>query len=71
MRKYTLKELQAMPTLVVGQADNLKIDDPEEGIRVWLSRCTVADGESYDHKVTVEERDLQGLWVEAYTYQAL
>lgn len=22
----------------------------------------------YDHKVTVEERDLQGVWVEAHTY---
>ena len=66
---YTLQELEAMPTLTVGQADNLKIEN--ETIRIWLSRCSVADGEPYDNKVTVEMYDdLHGEWYEHHSYQA-
>jgi hypothetical protein len=60
MRKYTAAELQAMPTLSTGQADDLKVDTGTE--RVWLSRCTVADGEPYDHKVTVESLEQSETW---------
>ena len=66
---YTLQELEAMPTLTVGQADNLKIEN--ETIRIWLSRCSVADGEPYDNKVTVEMYDNhEGKWYEDHSYQA-
>jgi hypothetical protein len=67
MDKYTLRELESLPTLSVGQADNLKVDSGRT--RVWLSRCTVEDGEPFDNAVTVEElRD--GRWVEVDRYQA-
>ena len=52
-RIYTLAELEAMPTITVGQADDLKVET--ENRRVWLSRCTVEDGEPYNNKVTVEK----------------
>ena len=58
MKKYSLKHLEAMPTLATGQADDLKIEilgSAGEGVRVWLSRCTVEDGEPYNNKVTVEK----------------
>lgn len=71
--KYTLAQLEAMPTLAQSQADDLKVDwsDGDEGLRIWLSRCTVQDGEPYDNKVTVEIRDPRGNWITAYEYQAL
>lgn len=52
-RIYTLKELQDLPTLAVGQVDDLKV--ATENRRVWLSRITKEDGEPYDNKVTVEK----------------
>lgn len=65
--RYTADELEEMPTLSVGQADDLKVDTGTE--RVWLSRCTVKDGEPYDRKVTVETRKADGSgWTER-TYQ--
>lgn len=66
--RYTLKELESMPTLSVGQADDLKVDTGDN--RVWLARTTVADGEPYNNKVTVEQY-INGRWVEVDQYQAL
>lgn len=66
-KRYTLAELKNLPTLSVGQADNLKVETETE--RIWLSRCTVEDGEPYDNKVTVEKfRD--GRWASVEEYQA-
>ena len=65
---YTLKELESLPTLSVGQAEDLKIEDGKT--RVWLSRCGVEDGEPYNNKVT-EEQYLNGRWVTARTYKAI
>ncbi len=65
--RYTAKYLESLPTLATGQADNLKIDDGN-GVRVWLSRCTVADGEPYDNKVT-HERLENGRWLETDVYE--
>jgi hypothetical protein len=63
-----LRYLKRLPTLCVGQADDLKIEDKGR-YRVWLSRCGVEDGEPYPNKVTVEVwRD--GEWVQERTYQA-
>lgn len=67
MKHYNLSELQQMPTLSVGQADNLKVDTGTE--RLWLSRCTVADGEPYNNKVTIEKL-INGVWTEVQTYPA-
>lgn len=57
---YTLAELQAMPTIAVGQNADLKLETPTR--RVWLSRMTVADGAPYPNQVTEEYRDPNGQW---------
>lgn len=63
-----LAELEALPTLCVGQADSLKIESDTE--RVWLSRCGIEDGEPWDHKVTVE-RLIAGSWIEVEHWEAI
>jgi hypothetical protein len=65
MRTYTAEELENLPTLATGQADNLKIDTGT--IRVWLCRCGIADGMPYDNAITVE-RLINGRWVEVDQY---
>lgn len=55
---HTAGELRDMPTLAVGQTDNLKIDNGD-GWRVWLARTTVEDGEPYDDRISVEHYDGQ------------
>ena len=65
---YTLKELKSLPTLSVGQAEDLKIETANR--RVWLSRCKKEDGEPYNNKVT-EEQYLDGRWVTARAYRAI
>ena len=65
--KYTLKQLKALPILATGQADDLKIETSDT--RVWLSRCTVEDGEPYNNKATVEKL-IDGRWDIVETYQA-
>lgn len=65
---YSLAELETRPTLATGQADDLKVEGV--GIRIWLSRCGIEDGEPCDNKVTIEEyRD--GRWTEVGWYEAL
>lgn len=61
----TAYELSKLPTLAVGQADNLKIDTGT--IRVWLCRCGVADGMPYNNGVTIETLD-DGRWIDVVTY---
>jgi len=65
---YPLAELEALPTITVGQADDLKVDDGD-GIRIWLSRCGVEDGEPCDNKVTIEQLCC-GNWIEVGWYEA-
>jgi hypothetical protein len=65
--RYSVEYLESLPTLHQGQADDCKLDDGET--RIWLSRCTVEDGEPYNNKVTVE-RLVDGRWVETETYPA-
>lgn len=46
-RKIKVSKLEKMPTLAVGQADDLKLEDVTRygvPVRVWLSRMTEADG---------------------------
>lgn len=63
----TLDELDEMPTLEQGQADDLKIATVDE--RVWLCRCGVEDGMPFDNAVTVEYL-LKGSWVEVAMWEA-
>ena len=65
-KRYTAAELERRKTLSTGQCDNLKIDTGST--RVWLSRCTTADGEPYDDKVSVEKLR-GGRWVVVDEYQ--
>jgi len=67
MRRYTLAELQAMPTLHVGHTDDLKVRG--DGVRVWLSRLTEAD-EAVTNEVTVQRLGPDGLWSNVDTYVA-
>lgn len=65
--KYNLQELECLPTLSTGQADDLKID--EGNTRVWLSRMTVEDGMEYNNQVSIEKLQ-NGRWNVVETYQA-
>lgn len=65
---FTLSQLVAMPTLCEAQADNLKWESG--AVRLWLSRCTVADGEPFDNAVTIEVRSDDGNWENAQRYPA-
>ncbi|MFA5937377.1 MAG: hypothetical protein WC822_05905 [Candidatus Paceibacterota bacterium] len=71
MKRYTTAELEAMPTLSVGQADNLKLvvedEDGTQRLRYWLSRCSVEDGEPFEHTVYVETPWKEG-WCTALAY---
>lgn len=58
--RYTTDELEDLPVLSQGQADDLHIE--EDGLRVWLSRTGRADGEPFDNTVTHEEL-IDGRWV--------
>lgn len=65
----TLSELESLPTLSQGQADDLKIDDGNT--RVWLSRMSVEDGMPYNNQVFIEELNhAKGCWEVVKTYQA-
>lgn len=65
--RYTLAELQALPTLSAGHFDNVKIDS--NGLRVSLSRMTHEDGAPYDNQVTIERKTPAG-WKEVDSYEA-
>jgi hypothetical protein len=71
--RFTLKELEAMPTINVGHFADLKyqvaFEEAKRVFRVSLSRCTVADGEPFDNKAVVEEF-VGDAWEEVYEYQA-
>jgi len=58
-KRYTAKELRVFRTIARGWTDNLKIDTGEK--RVWLSRCTIADGMPWDNAIT-EETMIAGRW---------
>lgn len=64
---FTLAELEEMPVLHQGQADDCHVDTGKE--RVWLCRCDTADGAPWDNMVTVENL-VDGRWVEVGWYEA-
>jgi hypothetical protein len=65
--ELSLDELEALPVISQGQADDLLIESDTE--RVWLSRCGMEDGEPWNNKVTVE-RLIAGRWIEVEWYEA-
>ena len=71
--QFTLQEIESIPTLIDSQYDDLKINEMIEGVkvRVWLSRCRVADGMPYDNQVTVEYVDYDNYsWERLTQYEA-
>ena len=66
--KYSLDELETMPTKHQGHTDDLKIEYGNK--RVWLSRMTIADGMPYDNQVTVEYYK-NGVWGTTQEYEAV
>ena len=71
--QFTLQEIESIPTLIDSHFDDLKINEMIEGVkvRVWLSRCTVADGMPYDNQVTVEYVDYDNYsWERLTQYEA-
>lgn len=65
---HNAEELRALPTLAVGQADDLKID--QGGYRVWISRCGLADGAQYEDTVFVEMlEEPSGQWTTIAEYE--
>ena len=54
-----IHELRVMPTLHSGHFSNVKINTGE--MRVWVSRCTLADGELQPVQV---ERLIDGVWTD-------
>lgn len=73
---FTAAYLEALPTLSVSQADDLKIESygrfvlhgfTYDGVRVWLARTTTDDGEPGDAMVTVEVL-VRGRWRERHRY---
>lgn len=66
MFHYPAKYLKTLPTLSTGHTEDLKLDLFD--VRIWLSRCTEADGEPYNDTVTIE-RLIKGKWICVATYQ--
>jgi hypothetical protein len=68
-KRYTTDELEALPVLHQGQADDchIEIRDGARSLRVWLSRTGVADGEPFDNTVT-HEHLIDGRWETVLVY---
>jgi hypothetical protein len=63
---YDAQELDGYETISSGQADDLKHETPD-GLRFWLSRTGVADGEPFENTVTIEQEQ-GGRWVTVCKY---
>lgn len=56
-----------VPTIEEGYTCDLKIDS--NGVRIWLHRTSIEDGEPYRDTVTIEIRDpADGHWHDVLTY---
>lgn len=64
-QRYTAAEIVDLPTLSVGQVDNLKIDTGTK--RVWLCRSGIEDGMPHDNLITVEHL-IDGKWTTVAEY---
>jgi hypothetical protein len=68
MKRYSLNELEAMPTIRQGHCDDLKVKTDDT--RVWLSRMTVADGMEYNNQVQVYKLNKNHDWKLELEYEA-
>jgi hypothetical protein len=68
MKRYSLNELEAMPTIRQGHCDDLKVKTDDT--RVWLSRMTVADGMEYNNQVQVYKLNKNHDWKLVQEYEA-
>lgn len=57
---YTYDELKSKPTICQGHSADLKVDTGT--LRIWVSRCTIADGELDPVQVEVLK---DGRWIDA------
>lgn len=73
MKRFTLEQLEKMPTLHQGHTDNLKWEsNDKKQVRVWLSRMTKEDGMPYDNQVIVEQYNQKsGRWEVIDEYEAV
>lgn len=62
----TADDLEELPVLTQGQADDLHSDTGT--VRFWLSRCSTGDGEPWDQTVTIEVLLSNGTWVDFIRY---
>lgn len=62
----TVDELDDLPTLATGQTCDLKYD--KDGVRLWVARTDVSDGEPFDRTVYIEHRYPDGSWVDHAYY---
>jgi hypothetical protein len=66
----TLKQLKEMETLHQGRWEDLKYEE-DRSHQILLSRMSQADGEPFDHRVTVRKYSPKtGLYEPFKTYQA-
>lgn len=67
LKKLTLSQINAMPTIEEGHTEDLKYES--KSIRIWLSRMKKEDGMPYDNQVIVEKA-IKGQWETIDQYQA-
>lgn len=69
MKHLSLAEIETMPTIRQGHADDLKLE--LGNTRIWVSRMTREDGMPYDNQITIEEYEQRsGAWKAVERYQA-
>lgn len=66
--RYTLAELERIPTINSGWTADLKVDNGK--IRVWLERIGITDGVPFEHTVCVEHLSPAGRWELVEQYNA-
>jgi hypothetical protein len=59
-------DLAEQIALESGYTCDLHIDTGD--LRVWWSRCSVADGEPFENTIYIEAKTSDGRWVEALCY---
>ena len=58
--------LDSIATITEGYTGDLKVDTG--GLRIWLHRTSIEDGEPHRNTVTIECRDPDGCWHDVLTY---
>lgn len=53
--RYTRERLETLPTLAIGQAEDLHVEDLDRGVRIWLRR-------EFPHWIEVECWSMEEGW---------